>query len=147
MTREPKFRAWIKPLKCYADSANILTLPSGSTVSTAYYCEEGFLSEMETPPQIFRDDQIILEQYTGLKDKNGVEIFERDNVKAHYFFFDGVREVDAEISGVVIYSENCAYGIGNEPYFFDFDHTSHFEEPCIEIIGNVNQNPELLEGE
>ena len=29
--------------------------------------------------------------------------------------------------------------------YFCIEDTSHFEEPCIEVIGNIHTTPELLE--
>jgi len=88
-------------------------------------------------------------QFTGLLDREGVEVFEGDVVKAHYFYFNGNFDNDGEIIGVVRYSDWCAWGIGvvsggGGSKWFGFLDTSHFDEPCIEVIGNIHQNPELL---
>lgn len=78
----------------------------------------------------------ILMQYTGLKDKNGNEIYEGDIVKCDYF------------TGIVEYRENAGlYLIGNEKEgkaitFFDIQ----MSKAIVEVIGNIYENPELLEG-
>ena len=68
-------------------------------------------------------------QFTGLTDKNCVKVFEGDIVR----IFDGEY-----FSGVVKYS--------NEQGSFTVDDTSlHYWVSDIEVIGNVHDNPELLQ--
>lgn len=73
-------------------------------------------------------------QYTGLTDKNGTKIFEGDIVKL--FLDDGIE------TGVIRYSENaCRFMFyENNIMGYGFDNTCTFE-----IIGNITDNPELLE--
>ena len=84
---------------------------------------------------------VILEtvgQYTGLCDKNGTKIFEGDILSAH--LDDGYPENETMLE--VVWHNNGWYG-KNEPFFDDFD--NGFEK-YFEVIGNVHDNPELLEG-
>lgn len=57
-------------------------------------------------------------QYTGLKDKNGKEIYEGDKISLHQFLFDG-SEYENELTGEVIYD--------NELCCFSLDHIRHKE--------------------
>ncbi len=71
-------------------------------------------------------------QYTGLKDKNGNRIFEGD----------AVRCPDGQYT--VIYSERYAcfqFAAANSMEFYLL---KYFDNP-LEIIGNIHDNPELLE--
>lgn len=81
-----------------------------------------------------------IEQYTGLKDKNGKEIYEGDiisfeNEKAHA----GVLWLDGKAMFGIKW---LGCGIEDE---FDFDNWDICRGP-IEVIGNIHENPELLGG-
>lgn len=87
----------------------------------------------------------VIQQFTGIQDKNGCDIYAGDIVKFHWFGFDG-SETDNNSQGVIIYdSKLCAFVINveNDNCFYIGD-TTHFEESCIEIIGNIAENCDLL---
>src|SRR5690606_3232335 len=106
---------------------------------------------------------IGLRQYTGLKDKNGKEIYEGDILLLHQFLFDG-HEFENELIGEVVYDhETCSFALrnirnadvkkymgyeehedcGNIPIFSFYG----LHEESFEKLGNVYENPELLDGE
>jgi uncharacterized phage protein (TIGR01671 family) len=85
------------------------------------------------------DEDIVFMQYTGLKDKNGAEIYEGDIVEQEFM---GPCPLDVgSFIGIVNFYED-GYGIENE------DGTNGimlFSEINInEVLGNIYENPELL---
>lgn len=77
-------------------------------------------------------------QYTGLKDKNDIEICEGDIVTERNSYNNDSMLWEQESSGIVKFGHGTFY-IDNDIEFSFWDENSEFE-----IIGNINQNPELL---
>lgn len=118
--REFKFRAWVKK-------------------------NDEMFHDVDPTHYRHDDESYALMQYTGLKDINGKEIYEGDIVKSHSFAFDGNFDGDLYRQGEIGFSHDCCFVIKVDDSQFGFFETSHFEDPCIEVIGNRYENPELLE--
>ena len=125
----PKFRAWYTPFKGKKIGQEMKYGQAGRLITHA-----------EMAP-----DKYVLMQSTGLKDKNGVEIFEGDvvavSVQNGFDYLDNkVCIVKNSIghSGLVCATvdEDLEYRIFN---------TELFEEYMYEVIGNIYENSELLE--
>ena len=85
-------------------------------------------------------DKYVLMQSTGLKDKNGVEIFEGDIVQYR----------DGEYSYLGIVKRDCYQffidGIEPDDNYDFIDVSNTFDgTSSLEILGNIHENPELLE--
>ncbi|HIB3193912.1 TPA: YopX family protein [Enterococcus faecium] len=125
----PRFRAWYTPFKGETFGQEMKYGQTGRLITHA-----------EMAP-----DKYVLMQSTGMKDKNGVEIFEGDivsvSVRNGFDYLDNkVCIVKNSIghSGLVCATvdEDLEYRIFN---------TELFEEYTYEVIGNIYENSELLE--
>ena len=96
------------------------------------------------------DEDLILMQYTGLKDKNGIEIYEGDIVKIDFdmhFMNLGLNKNikdhgnKYEFVGEVKYYDG-AFNVDNNKEGYPLFH----EISPVEIIGNIYENSDLLEG-
>jgi uncharacterized phage protein (TIGR01671 family) len=75
-------------------------------------------------------------QYTGLKDRNGTEIYEGDRIEIEV---DGGEGDINHGTGIVVFENGCF--CVDSFLFFTFHEIMNFGK----VIGNIHQNPELLE--
>lgn len=125
MDREIKFRVWDEEEKTMWRHENIGYI---NFYDKVIWLRHGGFLDMDYNP-------CTLMQYTGLKDKNGKEIYEGDIVKREPMspggldrigkitFEDGVIWLESNVDSVCLYDE--------------------IDE--LEVIGNIYENPELLE--
>lgn len=142
--REAKFRIWDKKEKKMYDKSQAFDYPE------LYLTLEGKIKEFcfafgagsEFEFEERKDNDLILIQYTGLKDKNNKEIYEGDIL--HWIT---VGKEGGNIEDVGIERD-----MGN--YFVIFKEgkfvvtkpnipIGHFDAEEIEVIGNIYENPEL----
>ena len=82
--------------------------------------------------QQYDNPEPVLMQYTGLKDKNGKEIYEGDIVISDN---KGTRDE-------IVFSTGC-FCLKSAMMYYE---ASYWGDE-IEVIGNIYENPELLEGD
>ena len=89
------------------------------------------------------DDMKELMQFTGLKDKNGKEIYEGDILKFN-LYYTIVRNGIVDISDNEDYGSNRISGFYLETYEGRYVHMDSYYLDDTEVIGNIYENPELL---
>ena len=124
--QEIKFRVWDKELKVMRDARCI----DFENSEVSYWLNhETDYSDIVEP---FKNVELM--QYIGLKDKDGVEIYEGDIIE--FLTYDG------EIPMAQVVFERFAFkalDIEDECCEYDFDDLMD-----IEVIGNIYENQELL---
>ena len=116
--REIKFRAWNKTLKKWD-----------------FFTPDNILTYIQTwQLHILEGDELYL--YTGLKDKNGKEIYEGDIVEFNSPKVDGKLPIIDEV-----YYNTLEAQFEAKKSNFKFG----MIWPDCEVIGNIHENPELLE--
>ena len=124
--REIKFRAWLKEER---KMVNVETLFIGIN----RLC----FGNSKTEDLFFRDfEEIELMQYTGLKDKNSKEIYEKDRVSCNKY------------KNIVVFFENGCFKVRypkNDTTNIICTLDTFLEKYKCKISGNIYENFELLE--
>ena len=150
--REVKFRAWDKEFNIMCGSDDIMWFDEFIT-SLGKVVE--LREEHSYVGSSFHFDDVsrkrVLMQYTGLKDKNGVEIYEGDIVSGDSYEATMLKHwgADVEVSAerYLIKYHDASFKIfdskGNRLAVLNHHVSSKVEK--LEVIGNIYENPELLE--
>ena len=134
--REIKFRAWDKTHK-----KMFIRFFYISNMGHIYVDGDPYGMEMSSKRYMIPTDSLILMQYTGLKDKNGKEIYEGDILKCNQFKPLVEIRWDPERVCLSMWSNDHS-----EFYWKDFESWIFLGNVLtnLEIIGNIYENPELI---
>lgn len=124
--REIKFRIWDKRQNEYifergACSKRLAVSLHGKVYSGKF-------------DDVLSDNDYVIQQYTGLKDSKGKEIYEGDIVRGQFF--------DTDYMGDILVT--CPVNWVEERACFNVGHR-YWTRSSLKVIGNIMQNPELLE--
>ena len=115
--KEIRFRAW-KDGKLVAPANAFYVDATGMIVQNPDACD-------------------CLEQYTGIRDKNGKDIFEGDIVENSWGEGPSVVEYYVELCGYYPFSCPALGG-------YEWEHLEFDDDVEITILGNIHENPELV---
>ena len=134
MNREIKYRAWLKEEN---KMVNVETIDF--TDKSMQYLKKNEIIDAYLLRRMIFDD-VELMQYTGIKDKNGKEIYEGDILKYKFLYDRRLKHVTL----VKFVETEASFGIkdtyGNEIPLFRITANNYFE-----VIGNIYENEELLQ--
>jgi uncharacterized phage protein (TIGR01671 family) len=146
MKKEIKFRAWDKQNDCWykpiheAYKGNLFELLVGFGGDLSAHTIQGLVHESMWP------DRFELMQFTGLKDRLGKEIYEGDIIRSDRpGVFTGEVCYDPQMAGFVIKWKEDYWRVHRYAYFnVTSGGEDSFSCDFMEVIGNIYENPELL---
>lgn len=136
MNREIKFRAWIKEEKIMTDVKNLYYDNNGLNKVTGRQ-KLRMITRRPFEDSLIGDFELM--QYTGLKDKNDVEIYEGDIVKGRYYagYNIGIKRIIGSVGWT-----SASFKVNGVKQYegtrIDFDGS-------FEVIGNIYEHQHLLE--
>lgn len=127
--REIKFRAWSQKDGSYINGFNMYGFSLGQGAPEEH---------LQRYDSVWKKGEFVLEQRTGLKDKNGTEGYESDLIEGVH------KETGEKIRGPIVWDAKAFHwGLLRDGWIMSLECLVMCYEH--EIIGNIHQDPKLLE--
>ena len=137
MNRPIKFRVWDKITNQYLQELGIYYWHIPYSLDGEEITGEANLVGLS---ELLKHDNFVTQQYTGLTDKNGKEIYEGDivqyNQNSSYDNMDFIAKWSDDKLGFIFQSNSGEQLVNQTPHLNRFKH--------LEVVGNIFENPELL---
>jgi len=131
MNREIKFRAWNGDEMVTLTNAGLQYFDFEGSYALSFVVDgySGFWSHEQYDTMSEKASKFPIMQYTGLKDKNGKEIYEGDIIGR------------TTIADRIVYFDNCGFRTKkiNNNRVLDF-----FVDAFDQVVGNIYENPNLI---
>lgn len=139
MNREIKFRAWngSEFVKDYYNHNHFISIKDGKLIQVEHddICDEGIVYR--------KPESVQLQQFTGLKDADGADIYEGDYVSIfarddnQYMMCGVVKFGFRGYPGFDIYTR------GGNTYADEYNTFTNDDDLYFKVVGNIYQNPEI----
>lgn len=111
------------------------------TIGFVYYSYHDYT--VEGDDNVYGDtvsfENCVLMQSTGLKDKNGKEIFENDIVEWEH------KDTGQLVRGIIKYDTELGFWGMTDVRFNDLTAIGYLANQKVTVLGNIYENPELVE--
>jgi len=142
--REILFRGFSTDSGKWVEGFLVQTQSNTYIIHPGWYNDDLFISLYNIIDKV---DPATVGQFTGLTDKNGKKIFEGDILKYQMNIRTAIVGRVAFVSGAFVFESEELERECDIAFASFADDEISFPQHCIEVLGNIHDNPELLNAE